>query len=267
MTQQPEISQQEQDLRKLKVLLPYWASHNAQHIQDEEKWLEKIADLGLGEIARELAEAIEIAREANRHIESANVKLQGASTPQAGGAPQEGKPRKATRALDLGEESEVFEFKQIGVIRTPYTDNAPYQPLEEDEGDFRIVLDPRYESGLNRLGDFKYIYVIYYVHRVEREPSMAVSPPWTGGMEVGVFASRSPARPNRIGISVVQVKRIEGNEIITSGLDAFDGTPVLDIKPYIKDLDTKEEANYGWIEDMHDYEHLLLHIKGIPHEY
>ena len=47
----------------------------------------------------------------------------------------------------------------------------------------------------------------------------------------------------------------------------FDGTPLLDIKPYIKDLDTKDDANYGWIEDMDDREHLLLHIRGIPHDY
>ncbi|MDY6794065.1 MAG: TrmO family methyltransferase [Actinomycetota bacterium] len=82
-----------------------------------------------------------------------------------------------------------------------------------------------------------------------------------------MYASRSPVRPNRIGLSVVRLKSIVDNEILTSGLDVFDGTPVLDIKPYIKDLDTKTDANYGWIEEMHDFEHLLLHIKGIPHDY
>jgi hypothetical protein len=62
-------------------------------------------------------------------------------------------------------------------------------------------------------------------------------------------------------------KGITNNEILTSGMDVFDGTPLLDIKPYIKDLDTKHDANYGWIEDMDDREHLLLHIRGIPHDY
>ncbi|MBW2124324.1 MAG: SAM-dependent methyltransferase, partial [Deltaproteobacteria bacterium] len=57
------------------------------------------------------------------------------------------------------------------------------------------------------------------------------------------------------------------NVIYTSGLDVFDGTPLLDIKPYIRDLDSKGDANYGWIEDLEDRDHLLLHIKGIPHEY
>jgi tRNA-Thr(GGU) m(6)t(6)A37 methyltransferase TsaA len=160
-----------------------------------------------------------------------------------------------------------FKLKQIGVIRTPYTDKAPYQPVEEDKGDFRVVVESQYTAGLNKLAEFSYIYVIYYIHRVMRKLSMMVSPSWTGGVKVGVFASRSPVRPNYIGLSVVRIKCIIKNEILTSGLDVFDGTPLLDIKPYIKDLDAKIDANYGWIEKIDDFEHLLLHIKGIPHDY
>ncbi|MBN2073885.1 MAG: tRNA (N6-threonylcarbamoyladenosine(37)-N6)-methyltransferase TrmO [Actinobacteria bacterium] len=160
-----------------------------------------------------------------------------------------------------------FEFTQIGVIKTPYIDNAPYQPVQEDEGDFHIDIYPQYVNGLLALNEFRYIYVIYYIDRVKNEQSMTVSPPWTIGAEVGVFASRSPVRPNFIGLSVVKIRNIEGNKIFTSGLDVFDGTPLLDIKPYLKDLDSKEDANYGWIRDMDGDEHLLLHIKGIPHDY
>jgi len=161
-----------------------------------------------------------------------------------------------------------FKFKQIGIIHTPYSnnDNVPYQPVEK-EGDFRIVVEPQYTDGLYKLAKFRYIYVIYYIHRVKRELSMIVSPSWTGGTDVGVFASRSPVRPNRIGISIVRIKRIIKNTIFTSGLDVFDETPLLDIKPYIKDLDSKGDANYGWIKDLDNYKHLLLHIKGIPHDY
>jgi len=165
------------------------------------------------------------------------------------------------------EEIMTFQLKQIGVIRTPYTDNAPYQPVDDDKGDFRIVVDPKYTDGLYRLAGFRYIYVIYYTHKVKRELSSIVSPPWTEGVKIGVFASRSPVRPNYIGLSIVRIKNIIKNEILTSGLDVFDGTPVLDIKPYIKDLDAKSDANYGWIEEIDDYKHLLLHIKGIPHDY
>jgi tRNA (Thr-GGU) A37 N-methylase len=66
---------------------------------------------------------------------------------------------------------------------------------------------------------------------------------------------------------VVGIKKIRGRKIFTSGLDVFDGTPLLDLKPYVKDLDSRPDANYGWIQDINYYEHLLLHIKGIPHNY
>ena len=80
-------------------------------------------------------------------------------------------------------ENTSFKLKQIGVIRTPYIDNAPYQPVEEDEDDFRIVVEPQYTGGLYKLAKFRYIYVIYYIHRVKQELSMVVSPPWIGGAE------------------------------------------------------------------------------------
>jgi len=97
---------------------------------------------------------------------------------------------------------------------------------------------------------------------------MLVSPPWIPGTKIGLFASRTGVRPNPIGISIVRIKKIEDAAIFTSGLDVFDKTPLLDIKPYIKDLDSKEDANYGWMDDLDsNKEHLLLHIKGIPHDY
>ena len=160
-----------------------------------------------------------------------------------------------------------IRFQAIGVIHTPYRESAPYQPVEEAEGEFTVVLEPRYEAGLFRLEKFRYIYVIYYIDRLNVKPKMRVKPPWAGGVEVGLFASRSPVRPNPIGLSVVRVKKIEANIIYTSGLDVFDGTPLLDIKPYIKELDSKNDANNGWIEGLDGKEHLMMHIKGIPHEY
>ena len=165
-----------------------------------------------------------------------------------------------------------FKPEQIGTIRTPYIDRAPYQPIDEDKGDFRIVVDEDYAGGLLDLDRFRYIYVIYYIDRlgdsIMKNLSMIVNPSWSLGTRVGLFASRSPRRPNPIGISIVRVKKIVGNEIFTSGLDVFDGTPLLDIKPYVKDLDSKTDANYGWIDDLgSDKDHLLLHIKGIPHDY
>jgi len=255
------------DIEKLRILMPHWINHNNDHIRDNEKWLKKTIGLGLKDVGHELKEAIEILKKANRHIEVAHKKLQQSDSPKPGAIFETEKPEKTLKEKNPPEISGDFNLKQIGVIRTPYTDNAPYQPVEEDEGDFRIVVDSQYGDSLYKLEGFRYIYVIYYIHRVKQEFSEIVSPTWADGIKVGVFASRSPVRPNPIGISIVQIKGIKNNEIFTSGLDVFDGTPLLDIKPYIKDLDSKPDANYGWIEDVDNREHLLLHIRGIPHDY
>ncbi|MBN2302225.1 MAG: tRNA (N6-threonylcarbamoyladenosine(37)-N6)-methyltransferase TrmO [Lentisphaerae bacterium] len=166
-----------------------------------------------------------------------------------------------------------MQYQAIGTIHTPYTEatGSPYQPVETEERtdrSFCIELDELYIDGLERLDSFDYLYVLYHIDRVKPSRCLRVTPSWTGGkITVGVFASRSPIRPNPIGLSVVRIFSIEANRVYTSPLDVFDGTPVLDIKPYIKDLDTKNEANYGWIDELPDRDHLILHIKGIPHGY
>ena len=161
-----------------------------------------------------------------------------------------------------------FNIKQIGVIHTPYKDNAPYQSDEKTEGDFTIEIYPEYESALTSLEKFKHIYVLYYLDRLDDDYQNVISPPWTEEKtSVGIFASRSPNRPNPIGLSVVKVLKIEKNIITTSGIDAFDETPLIDIKPYIKNLDSKEDANYGWVNITQFDEHLKLHLAGIPHKH
>jgi tRNA-Thr(GGU) m(6)t(6)A37 methyltransferase TsaA len=167
----------------------------------------------------------------------------------------------------MKERSPRIEFAPIGVIHTPYDTQAPYQPIDEDPGEFRIEVFPSYRDGLLQLERFHYIYVIYQLHKSVQITAMKVEPPWTTNTTVGVFASRSPKRPNGVGLSIVRLKRIEENVLYTAGLDVFDGTPLLDIKPYIQELDVKPKANYGWLDDIGDREHLTLHIKGIPHNY
>ena len=255
------------DIEKLAALLPYWVNHNNDHIREQEKWLTKAQKEGLTNVATELATAIEYSKQANRHIEQAHLRLESnkagtRSKISNAKAPQDDSERK-TRLPD----NIIFSLKPIGIIRTPYTDNAPYQPVADDEGDFRIIVNPQYRDGLRDLDRFHYIYVLYFIHRVNKNITITVAPSWTPGSKVGVFASRSPVRPNQLGLSIVRVKHISGNQIVTSGLDVFDGTPLLDIKPYIKELDSKSDANYGWLEDLDDRDHLMLHIKGIPHDY
>ena len=159
-----------------------------------------------------------------------------------------------------------FELSPIGTIHTPYRKYAPYQPVETEKEDFFVEVKEEYTEGLKALEKFRYIYLLFYMDRQKKPLSMTVEPPWADGLQVGLFASRSPVRPNPIGLSIVQLLRIEGNRLYTSGLDALDGTPLLDIKPYIRELDSKDNANYGWLDELDDREHLMLHIRGIPHE-
>lgn len=255
------------DVQKLKRLLPYWLSHNSQHMLEHEKWRNKAESAGLIEVGLELKKLVELSKESNRHIERACALMEEENLIESVEKP--GNDSDAIPAAEIRPEEDLagHRIKPIGVIRTPYVDNAPYQPIADDDGEFRICVDPAYADGLQDLDRFQYIYVIYLVHRVRKEVSMSVSPYWAPGLKVGVFASRSPVRPNRLGLSIVQLKRVEGSEIFTSGLDVFDGTPLLDVKPYIKGLDDKGDANLGWLEDIDDREHLMLHIKGIPHDY
>ncbi|MDD3604844.1 MAG: tRNA (N6-threonylcarbamoyladenosine(37)-N6)-methyltransferase TrmO [Kiritimatiellae bacterium] len=162
-------------------------------------------------------------------------------------------------------------YRAIGTIHTPHhnSSHTPYQPTDTGENDRNccIELDEEYCPALAQLDQFKYIYLIYQIDRLSRTAELTVVPPWAGGIHVGLFASRSPLRPNPIGLSIVKLREISSNRIFTSNLDVFDGTPLLDIKPYIRDLDSKADANYGWIDGLPNREHLTLHIKGIPHDY
>jgi tRNA-Thr(GGU) m(6)t(6)A37 methyltransferase TsaA len=160
-----------------------------------------------------------------------------------------------------------FTVTPIGSIHTPYkkeNHDAPFQSIEDDDGDFYVEVFPEHTKRLHKLDLFHYVYLIYWLDQITQKPGHLVHPPWIKDAEVGLFASRSPNRINPIGLSVVRVKRVIDNRIEISGIDAFDNTPLIDIKPYIKDLDSKIDANYGWLEttDMKSKDHLLRYING-----
>ena len=157
----------------------------------------------------------------------------------------------------------------IGVAKTPYADWAPHQPVEREAppGAFRVELDPRYAEALGDLESFTHVIVISYLDRSPGFESPRVRPPWAKGKEVGLFASRSPARPNPVGLSIVKILRVEGSTIFTSPMDLLDDTPVLDIKPYLHTLDSRPEANDGWVETLDGHEHLLQHLRGVIHDH
>ena len=159
-------------------------------------------------------------------------------------------------------------FQSIGTIHTPYfAFNTPHQPIPDAPGDFWITLNPDYASALKTLNTFNYIYVLYHQDQVTPPIELLTHSPWAPELEIGLFASRSPKRPNPIGLSIVKVKEINGNELVISGIDAYNGTPLLDIKPYMHFLDSKEDANNGWFDTLPDKEHTMAHALGLSHEH
>lgn len=137
-------------------------------------------------------------------------------------------------------------YKPIGLIHSPYKNMAPFQPMENDtNGPFVLELMPEYETALQDLEYFRYIIVLFHIDRAKGyNGSNVAHPPSLSGGTVGLFASRSPNRPNPIGLDVAKLLRIEKNMIYTSGLSALDGTPLIDVKPYTK-KDSKSDPGIG----------------------
>lgn len=131
-----------------------------------------------------------------------------------------------------------MKFNSIGIIHSPYVESGPRQSYPNAEGDFRIVIDPVYEKGLFRLEDYTHIYVIYWLDRITGPLEWIITPHHNHNHQIGLFASRTPLRPNPIGLALVELREVEGNILHISGIDALDGTPVLDIKPYHEGLDS-----------------------------
>lgn len=157
----------------------------------------------------------------------------------------------------LGEE---FHFTSIGIVRTPFPDKfgVPRQPglALEAKGVIRLHPDPDLKTALKSLEEFSHLWIVFVFHEhggKNWKPS--IRPPRLGGnRKVGVLASRSPHRPNPIGISVVTIEKMDleasgGPEIHVGGVDLIDGTPVLDIKPYIPYADSVPEAKAGWASE------------------
>ena len=147
-----------------------------------------------------------------------------------------------------------YLFQPIGFIRSPYLQriDAPHQatvaPGEEAPREATLELDPSLpEETLRDLEGFAYLWLIFVLHRSEGW-APTVRPPRGPRVKRGVFATRSPHRPNPIGLSAVELVRIEGRTLHLRGVDLLDGTPVLDLKPYVPYADAFPGARAGWID-------------------
>ena len=149
----------------------------------------------------------------------------------------------------------TFTLKQIATIRSPFCDlvNMPVQPKGARDTFATIEFDKEYEEGLKDLDGFSHVYLIYHFHKV-KEPKLSVVPfnDKTDTLR-GVFSTRTPMHPNGLGLSVVELVSVEGNIVTIKGVDILDGTPLLDIKPYIENFDKVEgETRFGWMKASHE---------------
>ena len=142
----------------------------------------------------------------------------------------------------------MLSLKPIGTIRSPYTSTAdiPKGPGAKHEAEGVLELLPELELGLTDIEGFSHLYVIWVFDRAEGYDLLSKPP--TDNRQHGVFATRAPRRPNPIGLSVVQLLRRAGPRLHVRGLDMLDGTPILDIKPYLSSVPAAD-LRRGWLAE------------------
>jgi len=142
----------------------------------------------------------------------------------------------------------TWNMRPIGYLRTPYAETSQIPKgagaQHTAEGTFEIL--PEYEAGLLDIEGFSHLFIVWVFHRSEGY-ELVVTPP-TDNKPHGIYSTRSPYRPNAIGLTVVELERRDGRRLYLRGVDMLDGTPVLDIKPYTSSVPA-EKLRRGWLEE------------------
>jgi tRNA (adenine37-N6)-methyltransferase len=143
----------------------------------------------------------------------------------------------------------LIEFEPIGIIHTPFSEpkGMPIQPAGGVGVKATVEVFAEYRDGLADLDGFSHIILVYHLHKSEGYKLRVV--PFMDTVERGLFATRAPKRPNPIGLSVVQLDKIEDGVLHIQNVDIVDGTPLLDIKPYVPEFDYHLDARTGWLEE------------------
>ncbi len=149
-----------------------------------------------------------------------------------------------------------IKYKAIGFVHSSHkkAKGTPIQTgaAEDVEGEVRVL--PEFKEGLKDLNGFSHIILLYHCHKAGEYKLLRK--PFMDDKEHGIFSIRAPSRPNTIGLSVVRLLDIKDNIIKVKDVDILDGTPVLDIKPYVKEFDVKEVTKQGWLDqNVHKMEH------------
>jgi len=141
-----------------------------------------------------------------------------------------------------------IKYRPIGIIRSPFKDveGMPIQPAGAAHVQGTVEVLPELAEGLKDLEGFSHVILLYHFHQVQESQLLVV--PFMDSEPHGVFATRAPKRPNPIGISVVRLLSIEHNVLHIENVDILDGTPLLDIKPYVPEFDEHPAEHVGWLE-------------------
>ena len=137
----------------------------------------------------------------------------------------------------------------IGIIHSPYRDvaNMPIQPPGAAGVAGTVAVDQKYQEGLKDIDGFSHLILIYHFHLSRGFPLQVK--PFMADVERGVFATRAPRRPNPIGMSIVRLVRVDGTLLHIEDVDIVDGTPLLDLKPYVPLFDSRQDVKTGWLAD------------------
>ena len=142
----------------------------------------------------------------------------------------------------------MINYRPIGIVHSPFKEpkGTPIQPTAAKNIAGTLELYPEYVEGLKDVEGFSHLILIYHFHLVKAF-SLLVKPFLDNELH-GIFATRSPGRPNSVGLSVVRLTRIEENRLYILDVDIVDGTPILDIKPYVAEFDSRAGVRNGWFE-------------------
>ena len=138
-----------------------------------------------------------------------------------------------------------IKLTSIGIIHSPFVDPAQ-APIQASRSSAKgsVEIFPQYAAGLKDLHEFSHIYLLYLI---DCPQGYDLNPkPFLDDQAHGIFATRYPCRPNSIGLSLLSLLKVDGNHLVVEGIDMLDGTPLLDIKPYVPDFDIRENAQIGW---------------------
>lgn len=143
---------------------------------------------------------------------------------------------------------DMITMHPIGIVRSPHGEpkGTPIQGVFAQDVEGIVELKTDYAEGLKDLDGFSHAILIYFFHKSDEE--RLVGKPYLEDEEHGIFSIRGPHRPNHIGLSVVRIRGIEGCNLRFNEVDILDGTPILDIKPYVRQFDSRNDAVSGWLE-------------------